>query len=152
MAATQERDFYAEARLLIRNATSATLATAQDGVPHAALVTLAFMPDLAPVLLLSQIAVHTRQLMANPACALLLTGEANAPNPQTTPRLCLTGVAARTGDELVRTIFLERHPYANSYADFGDFAFWQVAVTEFYFIGGFAAARKLLVAKLSTPQ
>ena len=99
MAATQEpseRDFYAEARLLIRNAKAASLATAKAGVPHAALVTIAWLPapevsELQPIMLLSELAVHTKQLNANPACALLLTGEANSSNPQTTPRLCLTG-------------------------------------------------------------
>ncbi len=161
MAVAQERDFYAEARLLIRNVRTATLATCEAGIPHAALVTVAFMPDAAPVLLLSELSVHTRQLMANPACALLLvgemTGEADnggpaSANPQTTPRLCLTGTAARTENGLARSIFLERHPYAELYVGFGDFGFWQLSLTDSYYIGGFGAARKLMVAKFSTPQ
>ena len=105
-----------------------------------------------PILLLSQLVIHTRQLQANPACALLLTGEPGEPNPQTTPRLCLTGTAARTEDHTARAIFLDAHPYAGLYADFGDFAFWRISVTDVYYIGGFGAARKLEVAKLSTPQ
>ena len=47
MAAKQERDFVAEARLLIRNVGAGTLATAEAGIPHAALVTVAFMPGAA---------------------------------------------------------------------------------------------------------
>ena len=152
MAAAQERDFYEEARLTIRNAKAGTLATAEAGLPHAALVTVAFTPDFSPILLLSELAIHTKQLLANPACALLLTGEADGPNPQTTPRLCLTGSAARTKDPAARAIFLEKHPYAELYANFGDFAFWLVLVSDAYYIGGFGAARKLAVAKLSTPQ
>jgi len=152
MAAKQEpsqRDFHAEAGLLIRNAKSAVLATSEAGVPHAALVTLAWLPNLQPVLLLSELALHTRQLNASPACALLLTGEPNSPNPQTTPRLCLTGTAAKTENQLARSIFLQTHPYAEQYADFGDFAFWMVVVSQSYYIGGFGAARQLEVAKLA---
>jgi putative heme iron utilization protein len=90
MAVAQERDFYAEAMFLVRNVAAASLATCEAGIPHAALVTVAFMPDAAPILLLSELAIHTRQLHANPGCALLLTGEANSegpgrPNPQTAP-------------------------------------------------------------------
>jgi putative heme iron utilization protein len=152
MAATQEQDYIEAARLLIRNANTATLATAQAGIPHAALVTVAFQPDFAPVLLLSQLAVHTRHLLANPACALLLTGEPGSPNPQTTPRLCLTGTAAQTSDPAARSLFLHRHPYAAGYADFADFAFWQIVITGAYYIGGFAAASDLDTAKLLVPD
>jgi putative heme iron utilization protein len=152
MAATQEPDYYNAARLLIRNAKTATLATAQAGLPHAALVTLATLADLTPILLLSQLAVHTRHLQANPACALLLTGEPSSANPQTAPRICLSGAAVRTGDPMARSIFLDRHPYAAGYADFADFEFWNVVVTEAYYIGGFAAASRLEFAKIWAPS
>ena len=153
MAAAQERDFYAEARLLIRNVNAGTLATAESGVPHAALVTVAFDAETAPILLLSQLAIHTRQLQANPACALLLTEQTEAgSNPQTAARLCLTGTAAKTENLTARAIFLKCHPYAALYADFADFAFWRIFITDAYYIGGFGAARKLEVAKLSTAQ
>jgi putative heme iron utilization protein len=148
MAAAQERDYYNEARLLIRNTKTATLATAEGGLPHAALVTVATLADLTPILLLSQLAIHTRHLQANPACALLLTGEAAGANPQTTPRICLSGTAAKTSDPMARPAFLNVHPYAAGYADFTDFAFWQIFVTEAYYIGGFAAAGHLEFAKL----
>jgi putative heme iron utilization protein len=159
MAEAQERDFYAEARDLIQEVKAATLATCEAGIPHAALVTVAFMPDGAPLLLLSQLAVHTRHLLANPACALLFIGReageadgAPAANPQTTKRLCLTGIATKSQNSSARAIFLERHPYASLYADFGDFAFWQVSLTGAYYVGGFGAARNLEVAKFYTPR
>jgi putative heme iron utilization protein len=148
MAATQERDYYNAARLLIRNAKTATLATAEAGLPHAALVTVAYLQDLTPILLLSQLAIHTRQLQVNPACALLLTGEPSGANPQTTPRICLSGTAAKIADPVARTAFLSSHPYAAGYADFTDFAFWRIVVTESYYIGGFAAAAHLDFVKI----
>ncbi len=148
MAATQERDYYNEARLLIRNTKTATLATAEAGLPHAALVTVTYLADLSPILLLSQLAIHTRQLLANPACALLLSGAPNSANPQTTPRICLSGTALKTDDPMARTVFLSSHPYASVYVDFADFAFWRIVVTQAYYVGGFAAAANLEFAKL----
>jgi hypothetical protein len=74
--------------------------------------------------------------------------EPNSPNPQTTPRLCLTGTATPIADPAARAIFLESHPYASLYVDFADFAFWRVFVTDAYYIGGFGAARRLDIEKL----
>jgi putative heme iron utilization protein len=153
MAAKQEtaRDYYHEARLLIGNVKSASLATVEATMPYAALVTVAFLPDFTPILLLSQLATHTRHLHANPACALLLVGAYSSPNPQTAARLCLTGTAQKTETPGAREIFLASHPYATGYADFADFAFWRLIVTEAYYIGGFAAASRLDAAKLMAP-
>ncbi len=144
MAAKQEpRDFLADAARLARTTGAGTLATVANGQPNAALVTPALGPDGAPLLLLSTLAVHTRQLQANPACALLLVGPAAAANPQTAPRLCLSGRAAPTADPAARALYLARHPYAAQYADFGDFAFWRIEVTAAQYVGGFAQASQL---------
>jgi putative heme iron utilization protein len=155
MAVTQgpgEQDFYTQARALLRHAKVASLATVSDGAPFAALVTPAFLDDLSPVLLLSQLSTHTRQLQAHPACALLVTGEATTENPQTAPRVCLTGTATIADAGAVRAQYLAAHPYAELYVDFADFAFWRITVTGAHYIGGFAAAARLDVARLqATP-
>jgi putative heme iron utilization protein len=151
MAEAQEpppRDLYAEAKTLISAAKSASLATIHAGAPFAALVTPAFLPDASAILLLSQLSAHTRHLQADPACALLVTGEPASENPQTAPRLCLTGAAAISGGDEVRAAYLAVHPYAALYVDFADFAFWRLTFTGAHFIGGFAAASPLEVARL----
>jgi putative heme iron utilization protein len=149
MAATQEPDFYVEARNLLQAARVATLATAQDNFPYAALVTPAFPPQsFTPLLLLSEMSAHTRQLRLNPACALLVAGNAATENPQTAPRLCLTGKAAPSQDTADRETYLALHPYASLYADFADFSFWTVEIEAIQYVGGFAAAAKLDIAKL----
>jgi putative heme iron utilization protein len=150
MAETQEqpRDLYAEAKILIAGAKAASLATVHDGAPYAALVTPAFLPDGDAVLLLSQLSAHTRHLQAHPACALLLVGAAASENPQTAPRLCLTGTAAIAPAAEVRQVYLAAHPYAALYVDFGDFSFWRLRFSAAHFIGGFAAAAALDVTRL----
>jgi putative heme iron utilization protein len=151
MATAQEepRDLHAEARNLIAAARSASLSTIHEGAPFAALVTPAFLPDPSAVLLLSQLSPHTRHLQANPACALLLVGPPATENPQTSPRLCLTGAAAIVPGETVRDMYLAIHPYASLYVDFADFSFWQLRFNAAHYIGGFAAAARLDVARLA---
>src|SRR5277367_3728533 len=82
-----------QARCLLRAARGGCLATSAKGQPFASLVTPACMPDGSLLLLLSQLAEHTRHLMADPRCSIMVTGAATSDNPQTTPRLTVTGIA-----------------------------------------------------------
>jgi heme oxygenase (biliverdin-IX-beta and delta-forming) len=140
-----------EARRFIRAAGSAALATQADGQPFASLVTPATAQDLSPLLWLSTLSEHTRQLRAEPRCALLFTGAPDGPNPQTTPRVTLTGRAEPVeGPEAaaLKARWLARHPYAALYAGFADFALWRVAPGGALLVGGFARAVRLRLADL----
>lgn len=140
-----------EARRLIRAAASATLATQAEGQPFASLVTPCAAPDLSPLLLLSSLSEHTRQLRAEPRCALLFTGQPAEANPQTAPRVTLTGLAAPVPEAEVpglKARFLAKHPYAALYADFGDFALWRIAPGGALLVGGFARAVRLRLSDL----
>jgi heme iron utilization protein len=143
MAANQEPGRLQAAAALLRRARCATLATVHEGQPYASLVTPALDVDGAPVLLLSSLAAHTRHLRANPACSLLFTGTAPDENPQTTPRLTLTGTARPVATEEVKTAYLKIHPYAAAYADFSDFSFWKITVSTSQYVGGFGNAGAL---------
>jgi len=140
-----------EARCLARGARGAVLATQAAGQPFASLVTPAFSAGFEALLLLSSLSEHTRQLQAEPRCALLLTGPATGPNPQTAPRLTLTGLAAPVPAEEVAALkarWLAWHPYAALYADFGDFALWRITPGGAQLVGGFARAVRLRVAEI----
>ena len=143
---TEDHGF--EARRLIRAARAATLATQQDGQPFASWVTPATAPDLAVLLWLSTLSEHTRQLSREPRCALLFAGAAETANPQTAPRVTVTGLAERIEDAALKARWLARHPYAALYADFGDFALWRIAPQGALLVGGFARATRLRQAEL----
>jgi putative heme iron utilization protein len=136
-----------ESRLLLRAAASGVLATAIEGQPFAALATPATAPDLSPLLLLSGLSEHTRQLRSEPRCALIVTGQATEVNPQTAPRLTVTGLASPAEDGL-RARWLARHPYAAFYAGFADFSLWRIEIRGAQFVGGFARAARLRPADL----
>ena len=74
-------------------------------------------------------------------------GTPRGDNPQTTPRLCLSGTARRTQED-VRAVYLKAHPYAAQYVDFSDFSFWKITVSQAQYVGGFANASHLNVAAL----
>ncbi|UPY36945.1 DUF2470 domain-containing protein [Sediminicoccus sp. KRV36] len=137
-----------EARRIIRAATAATLATQQEGQPFASLVTPGCTPGLAPLLWLSSLSEHTRHLQREPRCALLFTAPAETLNPQTAPRVTLTGIAEQITDAALKARWLARHPYAALYADFGDFALWRVTPMGALMVGGFARATRLKMAQL----
>jgi hypothetical protein len=141
-----------EARALIRGAASATLATSAAGQPFASLVTPAPAPDLSPLLWLSMLSEHTRHLAAEPRCALLFTGAAEGPNPQTAPRVSVTGLAEQVpGDEAapLKARWLARHPYAALYAGFADFGLWRIRIGGAMHVGGFARAERIKAAELA---
>lgn len=119
---------------------AAVNAADHGGAPYVSLVTVAFDHDLAPILLLSGLSEHSRGLAADARVALLLDGTDGLANPQTGPRVTLTGFAQRTEDERLKRRFLARHPSAAMYAGFGDFGFWRVEPERAHYVGGFGRA------------
>lgn len=136
----------AAARSMLRTRRWAALATAlasDGGRPFCSLVTLACDCDGSPILLLSSLSDHTRNLDANPLASLLLEDAARRANPQTGPRLTLLGRIAADAEPRLRRRFLARHPGASLYADFSDFRIFRMSVEGGHWVGGFAQARRL---------
>ncbi len=132
-------------RRVVRACRKAALATilaapADGAPPYASLVTVAVDHDLAPILLLSGLADHTRNIAADPRVSLLFDGTDGHSNPQTGPRVTLQGVAGRSDDPRLRARFLACLPAAAEYAGFGDFAVYRVAPSRVHFVGGFGRA------------
>lgn len=156
MAEGSREDDGLQARRLLRGARVATLGTQTGGQPFTALVTPATAPDLSVLMFLSSLSEHTRHLLAEPRCALMVVGApegaaegaAEGPNPQTAPRLTVTGVAERIEDAGLKARWLAVHPYAALYADFGDFALWRLRPVAGLFVGGFARATRLRQGEL----
>lgn len=129
-----------QARAVARACRTASLATTmngQNGQPYASLVLVAFDHDAAPILLISRLAEHTKNLIGNDRASLLCDGTAGFAEPLTGPRVSLLGRAVKTEDPRHRARFLARHPSAEMYAGFGDFAFYQLAVERAHIVAGF---------------
>ncbi len=137
------------ARRLLRATRLGTLATTVAGQPFASLVTPAVAPDGSILLLLSDLSEHTRHLGANPRCALMVVGAPEEVNPQTAPRVTITGQAALDEHPALQARYLAIHPYAALYAGFGDFHLWRLRPLGGLFVGGFGRAGRLRAADLA---
>lgn len=118
--------------------TLGTLSIDPAGYPYGTFVTYA-MHEHRPVFLVSRIAEHTKNLVAD-ARASLLVHESGKPDPLANARVTLLGRAARvprTEAAGMREAFLAAHPYAASFVDYDDFDFFALEVETLRYIGGY---------------
>ena len=125
------------ARRLIRAGDRAALGTIGAGRPYISLVIAACEMDASPLLLLSDLAQHTKNLLADPQVSLLFDGTAEYPDPLTGPRLTLLGRAERCEDPRAVARFTARHPSSAGYAGFADFHLYRVAIERGHLVAGF---------------
>src|SRR5690349_3113142 len=98
------------ARNLIREARSGALATlTKAGDPYCSLVNVATSPDGAPLLLLSRLALHTKNVLADPRVSLMLDARREG-DPLEGARVSLIGTAEATEDPHARRRYLARQP------------------------------------------
>lgn len=129
----------AAVRRLMRGRRTATLATAlaAGAWPYASLVLTAVDHDASPILLLSRLAEHTRNLEAEPRACLLFDGTEGLESPLTGARASVLGRAERTAEGRLRERFLARHPDAAGYVGFADFGFFRFNVERAHLVAGF---------------
>ena len=124
-------------RLLARGCTRAALATSFNGAPYASLVLITVDLDASPLLLLSDLAQHSRNVAFDPRVSLLLDGTEGQPDPLTGPRLTLLGRALPTDDPRCLGRFVAHHPASAAYAGFRDFRLYRVTVERGHLVAGF---------------
>lgn len=127
------------ARRLLRAGGAASLATLDaDGGPFASYVVTAPAADGAPLTLISRLARHTENLARDPRASLLFVREAEpGGESMTAARLTVTGRCAKDDDPQSRRLFLARHPDAERYAGFADFALYRFDVAAGHLVAGF---------------
>ena len=123
---------------LMREARTGALATLDsDGAPYASLVQVATLPDGAPILLLSGLARHTRNLQADARVSLLLDERRHGDELQGARASVKGRITRITDDAVARRRFLARHPDAAGFAGFADFAFYEITPASAHLVAGF---------------
>ena len=148
---SDEFDAMVSAAQLLNRCRSAALATLDDdGAPFASLVSVAAETGRFPILLLSDLAVHTRNIQSRPQASLLFVeGAAGAADPLVRERLTLVGQVRRCKDQSAASAtFLDDHPYAAAYAGFADFAFYRLICTGAHLVAGFGRIARLDVEQV----
>ena len=151
MKPTSDFDPKATAKKLMREARSGALATllTGSGDPYCSLVNVATAADGAPLLLISKLAVHTKNILADARVSLMLD-ERKEGDPLQGARVMLMGTAAVTQDDTARRRYLARQPEAESFAGFGDFAFYEIKLKGAHLVAGFGRIVDLKPADLLT--
>jgi heme iron utilization protein len=128
-----------EARRLVRRALKASLATLdhETGHPYPSLVLVATEPDGSPILMISRLALHTRNLEKDPRAALLIDGTDGIADPLSGARVTVSGTMRRSQSATAVRRFVARHPSSGGYSAFPDFAAYTLTIAKGHFIGGF---------------
>ncbi|MEY9106730.1 putative heme iron utilization protein [Bradyrhizobium yuanmingense] len=128
------------AKSLLRRSRQGALATlmAGSGDPYCSLVNLASHPDGSPILLISRLAVHTKNILADSRVSLMLDERA-AGDPLEGARIMLSGRAeeADSDKDLLQRRYLSAHPSSEGFVSFKDFSFFRIRPTGTHLVAGF---------------
>jgi putative heme iron utilization protein len=120
-----------------RQAVLATLSARHAGWPFASVAPYAVGADGQPLLLLSDLAEHTRNARADPRASLLVQESAAVDDPQAGARVTLLGMLELANEEAARSAYVARHAQAAEYLLLGDFHVWRLNVSEARYVNGF---------------
>jgi putative heme iron utilization protein len=129
------------ARSLLRRSRQGALATLtpDSGDPYCSLVNVASDCDGSPILLISRLALHTRNILADSRVSLMLDERAEG-DPLEGARIMLGGRAEQAGDAdeaVLRRRYLNAHPSAEAFVNFKDFSFFKIRPMSAHLVAGF---------------
>jgi putative heme iron utilization protein len=154
MQPTPDFDAPRLARSLLRRSRQGALATlmAESHDPYCSLVNVASHADGSPILLISRLALHTKNILADPRVSLMLDERA-AGDPLEGARIMLAGRAEEaTGDQaaVLRRRYLNAHPSAEVFVEFKDFSFFRIVPSGAHLVAGFGWIVDLAPAQFLT--
>ncbi|MGB6180618.1 MAG: DUF2470 domain-containing protein [Rhodococcus sp. (in: high G+C Gram-positive bacteria)] len=129
-----------EARTVAASTNVATLASlSADGHPWASFVTYGLLGG-DPVLCVSHMAEHGRNLAADQRASLSIVAPGEGEDPLASGRITLAGLVARPSDAesaAAREAHLAAVPAAKYYIDYSDFTVWVFRVERVRWVGGY---------------
>ena len=147
-----------EVEYVLKQTHSASLATfhRETKMPYASLVNVA-VDDEGPIILISDLAWHTQNLIDQPQGSLLfvetILAETEKPqDPLEGKRVTVLGSFIRTNNKKAREFYLSMHPDANLFEGFSDFSFWRLQPKTIHAIAGFGAITTLKASEIFSPK
>ena len=132
-------------RQLIRRARTCSLSTLNsgDGTPYGSLANIATDVAGRPIILISRLAWHTKNLATDGRASVLVTELPAQGDALVGPRVTVLGRFEKIEDVSLRRRYLARHPQAAMYADFADFSFWRLVPSTIHGVAGFGRIETL---------
>src|ERR1700730_2005964 len=129
------------ARSLLRRSRQGALATLMTGTgdPYCSLVNVASHADGSPILLISRLALHTRNILGDSRVSLMLDERAEG-EPLEGSRIMLAGRAEEASTDdlgILRRRYLNAHPSAEVFVNFKDFSFFRIRPSGVHLVAGF---------------
>lgn len=147
--------FATTVRRLLRTrhrAALGTVAVELGGAPWVSLAMVATAPDGSPLLFLSRLAVHTRDIEADPRVSLLFDGTEGLAVPLAGERATVCGRAVPCDDAALLDRYVRYHPDAADYRRLADFRLYRVAVSRAHLVAGFGRIGWVEAAELLLPE
>lgn len=119
-----------------RDAGSLSTAMAEGGAPYGSVMPYAADHQGRPLFLTADLAVHTKNLLADPACCLLAAAAASG-SVQMAGRVALMGVAEQVEEPLARERYFRLFPSHRRYLEQHSFLLWRLKLDRARFIAGF---------------
>lgn len=145
------------ARLLLLKEYRGVLSThsqSMPGFPFGSAVPYCLDEQGWPLILISRIAQHTKNLTADPRCSMLV-GERGVEDVQATGRLTMLAEARKLVEqeaiEMAAARYYRYFPESRDYHRVHDFDFWVLQPVRWRYIGGFGAIHWLDQVTLANP-
>jgi putative heme iron utilization protein len=138
-----EPSFAERARTLVylaRIGSLSTISRKQPGFPFGSVMPYGLDEQGRPIFLISTMAMHTQNLLADRHASLLVTQADASGDPLGASRVTLLGNAVPIPEAEVaeaRRLYLERYANSKYWVDFEDFSFYRMEVVDVYYVGGF---------------
>jgi putative heme iron utilization protein len=142
-APVPEPSFAERSRTLVylgRIGSLSTLSRKQPGFPFGSVMPYASDERGRPIFLISTLAMHTHNLLADPSASLLVSQPDASDDPLGASRVTLLGnVTAIDKGEIAdaRKLYLARYENSKYWVDYEDFSFYRMEVMDVYYVGGF---------------
>lgn len=133
----------AAARALVTAGLAALATLDREGWPYVSLVLVAPDDKGWPLLLLSDLAEHSKNIKADGRVSLLFDGTAGMAEPLAGSRLTLMGRIEAAPDAAALARYVARHPEAEAWVGMPDFRLYRLAPARGHLVAGFGRIARI---------
>ena len=123
-------------------AVLSTISKRHEGFPFGSVVGYALDAESRPLLLISGLAVHYRNLEGDGRASLTMFEDEAQGDPMNAARVTVMGDVVPVPEAdlpAARAAYLAKHPDAEQWIDFGDFSMLRMEIKDLHFVGGFGS-------------